>query len=60
MQMSFLAIHNFMLDINVLMLIAFVGIIGLGDYLEDLDMETLVIYLFHKQSRPFKDFGSNK
>lgn len=34
MQRSFLAIRNFMLDINVLMLIAVVGTIGLGDYLE--------------------------
>jgi Cd2+/Zn2+-exporting ATPase len=31
---SFVAIRNFMLDINVLMLIAVSGTIGLGDYLE--------------------------
>lgn len=34
MRRSFVAIRNFMLDINVLMLIAVVGTIGLGDYLE--------------------------
>nr|ABK22998.1 unknown [Picea sitchensis] len=34
--------------------------VGVGEILEGLDMETLVIYLFHTQSRPYKDFRSNK